>query len=263
MNEYRYITESLEPHIGSITLNRPEVHNALHIEMIREISDAFRKLNEKKDLRLIIIDANGENFSAGADLNWMKQGLGQSKEELRSESEELAQLFYDIYTSPKVTMAVAQGKVMGGANGIIAAANISVATPGTTFAFSEVKLGLIPATIAPYVVARTGKNVAREWMLTGRQFHAREAAERGLVNILSPDENPDTTVKLLIKTLLNNGPQAMKGVKEMFMNDDLLRDPGEQLKSSAKLIAKYRVSEEGQEGIQAFFEKRKPEWSNE
>lgn len=249
--------------IGSITLNRPRVHNALHIEMIREISDAFRRLNKQKDLRLIIIDSNGENFSAGADLNWMKKGLEQSKEELANESEELAQLFHTIYTCPVVTLAVAKGKVMGGANGIIAAADISVATPGTTFAFSEVKLGLIPATIAPYVVARTGKNVAREWMLTGRQINAREAYERGLVNMLSQYENPDSTIQPLIRTLINNGPQAMKGVKKMFMNDDLLRDPGEQLKATAELIAKYRVSEEGQEGIRAFFEKRKPEWSNE
>ena len=249
--------------IGSVTLNRPRVHNALHIEMIRELSDAFRSLSKNKNLRLIIIDSNGENFSAGADLNWMKKGLEQSKEELASESEELAQLFHTIYTCPIITLAVAKGKVMGGANGIIAAADISIAAPGTTFAFSEVKLGLVPATIAPYVVARTGKNVAREWMLTGRQINAREAYERGLVNMLSQYENPDSTVQPLIRTLINNGPQAMKGIKKMFMNDDLLRDPGEQLKSTAKLIAKYRVSEEGQEGIQAFFEKRKPEWSNE
>ncbi len=263
MREQRYIIASSEDHVGTITLNRPEVHNALHIEMIREISDAFRRLSKEKDLRLIVIRSNGENFSAGADLHWMKKGLEQSKEELTSESEELAQLFNDIYSSPKITLAIAKGKIIGGANGIIAAADISVATADTTFAFSEVKLGLVPATIAPFVVAKTGKSVAREWMLTGRQIQAREALERGLVNILSPDESPDKTAELLIKTLLNNGPQAMKGIKKMFMNNDLLRDPADQLKSTAKLIAEYRVSEEGQEGIQAFFEKRKPGWSNE
>lgn len=263
MKENRYIIESSDVHVGTITLNRPEMHNALHIEMIREISDAFRRLSKDKNLRLIVIRSNGENFSAGADLNWMRQGVDQSKEELTRESEELARLFNDIYSSPIVTLAVAKGKVMGGANGIIAAADISVASADAVFAFSEVKLGLIPATIAPYVVATTGKNVAREWMLTGRQIDAREATERGLVNILSPDENPDTTVQQLIKTLLNNGPQAMKGVKKMFMNNELIRDPREQLKSTARLIATYRISEEGQEGIQAFFEKRKPAWNDE
>jgi methylglutaconyl-CoA hydratase len=263
MKEYRYIITSSEDHVGTITLNRPEVHNAIHIEMIRELSDAFKRLSKKKYLRLIVIRSNGENFSTGADLKWMKKGLEQSKKELTSESEELAKLFNTIYNSQKVTLAVAKGKVMGGANGIIAAADISVATKDTSFAFSEVKLGMIPATIAPYIVARTGKSVAREWMLTGRHIDAREAYERGLINQLVLNGDPDEYVQQLQQQLLRNGPRAMKGIKKMFRNNDLLSNPDNQIKTTAKLIAKYRVSEEGQEGIQAFFEKRKPGWIDE
>ncbi|MEX0981196.1 MAG: enoyl-CoA hydratase-related protein [Bacteroidales bacterium] len=263
MIQYKYIIESSEAHVGTITLNRPEVHNALHIEMIREISCAFRRLSKKRDLRLISIRSNGKNFSAGADLNWMKKGLEQSKKKLTSESEELAKLFNDIYTSPKVTLAVAKGKVMGGANGIIAAADISVAANDTSFTFSEVKLGLIPATISPYIVARTGKSAAREWMLTGRQIDAREAYERGLINQLVLNDDTDEYVQQLQKQLLRNGPRAMKGIKKMFRNSDLQGDPDNQIKATAKLIAKYRISEEGQEGIQAFLKKRNPGWIDE
>jgi methylglutaconyl-CoA hydratase len=263
MKQKQYIIESCEPHVGYITLNRPEVHNALNIEMIREIAASIEKFNKKRGLRMIIINANGANFSAGADLKWMKKGLEQSEKELLSESLELAKLFNTICNSSIITIAVASGKVIGGANGIIAAADISVATENTSFTFSEVKLGLIPATIAPYIVRRTGENVAREWMITGREIPAREAHERGLLNIVVPHSDLTGYMQQLSKTLLGNGPQAMKGIKKMFSKYELSAHPDQLLKPTAKLIAKYRVSEEGQEGIKAFFEKRKPAWNNE
>ncbi|MCF8345642.1 MAG: enoyl-CoA hydratase/isomerase family protein [Bacteroidales bacterium] len=262
MNKYQYIIASRENASAVITLNRPRVHNALNIEMIREISSVIVEFNKDDDLRLIIIDANGENFSSGADIHWMKKGLEQSQEELEGESRELALLFNNIYNSPKVTIAVARGKVIGGANGIIAATDISLALPETTFMFSEVKLGLIPATIAPYIINRTGNNVAKEWMLTGREISLQEALERGLVNGILKNSDPAEELEQLKKTLLNNGPAAIKGVKELFRGDDLLSDPDDMIAPTASLIAKFRVSDEGQEGTRAFIEKRKPSWRN-
>lgn len=263
MKKKEYIIESTGSHVGYITLNRPEVHNALSIEMIREIAGSIKKLNRKKEVRMIIINANGDNFSAGADLNWMKKGLEQNEKELLSESLELANLFNSIYNSSIVTVAVASGKVIGGANGIIAAADISIAAENASFTFSEVRLGLIPATIAPYIVQRTGENIAREWMLTGREIPAREAFERGLVNMLVPDSDLSGYIQQLTETLRNNGPRAMMGIKKMFSKYELSAHPDHLLKPTAKLIAKYRISGEGQEGIQAFFDKRKPAWREE
>ena len=249
-------------HTGHIILNRPEVHNAMHIGMIREISEAIREFDNRDGIRIIFISANGQNFSAGADLNWMKEGLKQDKEALYRESRELAGLFNTIYNASKITVALAKGKVMGGANGIVAAADIPIAITGTSFAFSEVKLGLVPATIAPYIVQRTGKAAAYEWMLSGRLFTAEEALEKGLISRIIPEEEADQPGELL-DPLLRNGPEAMKGIKRMFREQHLDQHPDQLIESTSQLIAEYRVSEEGQEGIRAFFEKRQPRWTDE
>lgn len=259
---WQFIKTSEIHHTGHIILNRPEVHNAMHIGMIREISQAVREFNQRETIRVICISANGTNFSAGADLNWMKKGLEQDREELYNESRELAMLFNEIYNSSRITVAVARGKVMGGANGIIAATDLPMASEDASFAFSEVKLGLIPATIAPYIVQRTGKAAAYEWMLSGRIFTAAEAMSKGLLARTFSREEADQPAKLL-EPLLRNGPEALNGVKRMFRELDLEQDPGQLIEKTAQLIAEFRVSEEGQEGIRAFFEKRQPHWTNE
>jgi methylglutaconyl-CoA hydratase len=261
MNREFIITNATH-HTGHIVLNRPEVHNAMHIGMIREISEAIRDYNKRDDIRIIMISANGPNFSAGADLEWMRKGLDQQKEELYRESRELAMLFNDIYNSPRITVAMATGKVMGGANGIMAAADIPLATPGASFAFSEVKLGLIPATIAPYIVQRAGTSAAYEWMLSGRPIAAEEAMQKGLISRIVTEEEAKQPEKIL-EPLLRNGPEAMKGVKRMFREGNMHKHPDQLIDSTAQLIAEFRVSEEGQEGIRAFFEKRQPHWTNE
>ena len=257
-----FIITSETGHIGQIILNRPEVHNAMHIGMIREISEAMQEFDKREEIRIIFISANGQNFSAGADLNWMKEGLEQDKETLYHESRELAGLFNTIYNASKITVSLVKGKVMGGANGIIAASDIPIAITGTSFAFSEVKLGLIPATIAPYVVQRTGKTAACEWMLSGRFFTAEEALQKGLIARIVPEEVADRPEELL-DPLLRNGPEAMKGVKRMLRKQQLDQHPDQLIESTSQLIATYRVSEEGQEGVRAFFEKRQPRWINE
>lgn len=260
MAPYKYIIQKTSGESGSVILNRPEVHNALHIEMIREISDSVRKLNNDHSIRIIRFEAEGTNFSAGADLKWMKNGMEHTRDQLKAESRELAMLFNDIYNSSKLTISLLKGKVLGGANGIAAASDIAIATPSTSFAFTEVKLGLIPATIAPYIVRRTGNNVAKEWMLTGRKIDADEAYTRGLVNYLWGESEVERKVEELSKLLLENSPNAIAGIKEIFKLDTFSAGPDELIDRTAELIAEFRVSEEGQEGISAFFEKRKPGW---
>lgn len=257
---YQHIIEIIEGEVGRISLHRPEVHNAMHIEMIRELTIALQKLNSLEDVRLIIFDSTGDNFSAGADLHWMKNGMKQSKQQLSSESKELALLFNEIYNSRKPTLAVAKGKVLGGANGIIAAADIALAGEETSFAFTEVRLGLIPATIAPYIFRKVGESVTREWMLTGRPIDANEALHRGLLHFVWPSDKIEENVNSLVQRILANGPKAMKGVKDLFRKGSLNKSPDELIDSTADLIAFYRTSEEGQEGINSFFEKRKPDW---
>ena len=260
---YQYIIESIEGPVGRITLHRPEVHNAMHIEMIRELTLAITKLSSLSEIRVILFDSSGENFSAGADLKWMKQGLEQTEQEVKDESKELALLFNQIFNCRKVTLAIATGKVMGGANGIIAATDIAVANENTSFAFTEVRLGLIPATIAPYIAWRSGKAVAREWMLSARPIDAKEALQKGLLNFVLPPAEIDDFTDSLVKRILLNGPKALEGVKDLFRDSTLDQHPDDLIEKTAEQIAFYRTSDEGQEGIRSFFEKKQPSWNNE
>lgn len=260
---YQHIIETIEGHVGIVTLHRPEVHNAMNIQMIREITSAVRKLEAQKTIRVIRIDATGKNFCAGADLNWMKEGMRQDKSQLLSESKELALLFNSIFNCDKVTMVVARGRVMGGANGLLAAADIGIASEDMVMAFSEVKLGLIPATIAPYIKRKAGESIAIEWMITGREINAMEAYNRGMVNVLFHSVEFDKEVENFTKKILANGPEAIKGVKDLFRSGTLSMHPDELLEETSQLIARFRTSSEGQEGIAAFFEKRKPAWKHD
>lgn len=263
MRSYTHIIAQRNGKSGIITFNRPSLHNALNIDMIRELRDAFNELNSDSGISVILIQSNGKNFSAGADLEWMRSGQDQSREELYAESTELALLFHEIHDSPKVIVTIVRGKAMGGANGIIAASDIVLASEDAAFAFTEVKLGLIPATISPFVVRKVGPAVAGEWMLSGRLFNAEEAYTRGYVNRLSPDDALCETTENLLAELLHNAPGSLKGIKELIGYLGKEDDPKEILKHTSSLIARYRVSEEGQEGIRAFFEKRQPSWRDE
>jgi len=260
---YTYIEVSMEHTAGHIILNRPDVHNAFNIEMIREISDAVKTLGSNDQVRFIVISAAGKNFSAGADLQWMKQGQEQSIDVLSAESRELAMLFNDIYHSEKITITLLNGKVMGGANGIVAASDFAIATPGTSFAFSEVRIGLLPATIAPYIVRKTGLQIAYEWMLTGKNFSAGEALQKGLISGIAENEDLSSSAGDLLDKLRRNSPRALKGIKHLFRNEKLTGNPDEMVSTTADLIAAYRASDEAREGINAFFEKRNPGWSDE
>ena len=249
--------------MGTLTLNRPEVHNALHIGMIREFSEQFDRLDNDPGITIILINHKGGNFSAGADLQWMKDGLSQSAAQLEQESRELGELFHRIYHSRKVTITAIRGKVIGGANGIVAASDIALAAEDASFAFTEVKLGLIPATIAPFVIRKAGATKSREWMLTGRTIPADEAFRSGLVQEIAPRDELEARVDGRINNLLKNAPGSLTGIKELVWFLEHENDPKTILDHTAALIAQFRTGPEGQEGMNAFFEKRTPTWRDE
>jgi len=232
----------------------------MDIQMIRDLSECFSILDRDKDIRLIVISSTGDNFSAGADLNWMRNGMDQTVVQLDEESNELARLFRLIWEADPIVIASVRGKVMGGANGLLAASDMVVAETTASFAFPEVKLGLVPATIAPYILRKAGFSRTTELMLTGRMFSAREAREAGLAQRICDQGLLKENTDKLIEELLSNGPEAMKGVKQLLRR--LEKDiPSDQIQTyTSKLIAGFRVSDEGQEGMKAFFEKRNPNW---
>jgi len=260
MRSHQTIEVNKEGAVGTIVLNRPEILNAINLEMIREITGAVNSFEKNADLRVIIFRSNGDHFSSGADLNWMQESMSQKAVQLTSESLELAKMFEAIAWSGKVTISAVHGRSMGGANGIVAASDIVIADDTAIFAFSEVKLGLIPATISPYVFRKIGSSRTRELMLTGRRFDAIEAFEFGLVHKLCKPGGLNESLRKITDLLLSNAPAALTGVKELirFLEDN--PDSSALPAKTARLIARYRLSEEGQEGMKAFLEKRKPNW---
>lgn len=262
MDRYTTIQTSESEFLGSVTLSRPGVHNAMNIEMIREITHALEHLGSLPRIRLILITAEGPNFSAGADLQWMREGIDQDHDQLLAESRELASLFRQLSMTGPVVVSAVRGKVIGGAIGIVAASDLVLAESDATFRFSEVRLGLVPATIAPYVLRKTGHGRASAWMLTGRAFSATEAQEAGLVQYTCPPGELEGEVSRLIKDLENGGPRALRGIKQLLRTIPGSSAPGDYLDETAEMIAAFRTSAEGQEGIRAFFDKRNPDWTN-
>ena len=247
--------------VAFLKLNRPRVHNAMNLQMIRELTDSLESLNRQTDISMVVLTSEGVNFSAGADLNWMREGMKQEKTQLEQESLELAGLFRTIRESNAVTIASVRGRIMGGAIGLVAASDLVVAEESSTMAFSEVKLGLVPATIAPHVLLKAGSSRTLEWMLTGRSIPASEALEAGLFHRVCKSGSLEQTTNTLITDLLSNGPHALAGVKELLRNLEGETDPATIDLMNAKRIASFRISPEGQEGMSAFFEKRNPKWN--
>lgn len=256
---YSTIDIELEDQVATIFLNRPDVRNAMSGIMIQELTAAFTQTGSDSNIRIIVLRGRGDIFCAGADLNWMKDIANYSYEQNKTESLQLAKCFETIYKTPKPTIAVIQGAAMGGANGLLAACDFAYSLDEAVFAFSEVKLGLIPATIGPYVLKCIGESKARDLMLTGRKINGLEAAQYGLVNMALKADALENKISETIKLLLTSAPNSIAQCKE------LLAHISEQKLEAAipytiEMIAKARVSEEGQEGMKAFFEKRKPKW---
>ena len=244
-----------------VNLDRPEVRNALNPELIRELTEVFDWLNSRDDIRVIILKGNGKCFCAGADLAYMKDMAGYSYNQNIADAEKLSKLFQTIYFCNKAVIVDVHGACIGGANGIIAAADIVIAEKETKFAFSEVRLGITPATISPFVVQKIGNTAAKELMLTGRRFSAEEAKAFHLVNVVVSEAEMIDTERQYIEHFMHASPDAIaecKNLLRMVTGTDDRFNPIFMQTSMA--IANQRISKAGQEGMAAFFEKRKPEW---
>ena len=260
MKSYQNIEFELKDNLGTIWLNRPEKHNAMNAEMISEIIDCVGEVNNLQEVRILFLRGRGKSFCAGADLNYMKGIAEFGYEENYNDSLQLAKCFNVIYTCKKPTIAVVQGAAIGGANGLLAACDFVFCTDETKFAFAEVKLGIAPATISPYVAKRIGEFGSRDLMLTGRRFLGKEAEHYRLVNKSLPENEIEEHIKKIVKTLMSSGPDAMAACKELIYNISNKQSFDDSIDYTARLIAELRASKEGQEGMASFLEKRKPKW---
>jgi methylglutaconyl-CoA hydratase len=263
MENYTTIKVETGSGIASIVLNRPDIRNAFNEVMIAELTDALHQAGKREDIRVIILKGEGKSFCAGADLNWMRDVSKYSYEQNYAESYRLSECFYSIYSSPKPTIAVVHGAAIGGANGLLAACDIAVCDNETVFSLSEVKIGIVPACISPYVIKRVGEYGARELMLTGRRITGTEAENYKLVNKSLPADQIERYTDQMVKMLLTSGPAAITHCKTLIDKVVNHIDLNEALTYTAQMIAAIRASEEGQEGMTAFLEKRKPNWVKE
>ena len=259
--DFKTIKVQLGESMAWVNLDRPEVRNALNPELISELTEAFDWLNNRDDIRVIILKGNGKCFCAGADLEYMKDMARYSYPQNLADAERLSKLFQTIYFCNKAVIMDVHGACIGGANGIIAAADIVIAEKETKFAFSEVRLGITPATISPFVVSKIGNTAAKELMLTGRRFTAAEAKDFRLVNVVVDESEMIDTERQYIDHFLHASPDAIaecKNLLRMVTGTDDRYNPVFMQTSVA--IANQRISKAGQEGMKAFFEKRKPSW---
>ena len=244
-----------------ITINRPEKKNAFDAATIAALHETFETLHGADRVRAVFIRGAGGTFSAGADLNWMRDAAGWSESDNRDDAMGLAEMLKALHDIPALTVAVVEGNAMGGGAGIVAACDMAVAVEGARFAFSEVKLGLIPATIAPYVVEAIGARRARQLFLTGNSFDADYAAHTGLIDLVLPEGSVDEFISMLTDSLTGNAPGAMGEAKRLVNDIAHHKIDSGLLDETAKRIARARVSDEGREGVLAFLEKRKASWT--
>lgn len=248
--------------IACVRFARPEVHNAFDETMIREVIEAFRDLGQEARVRVIVIAAEGKSFCAGADLHWMRRAAGYDEERNREDAGELALMLNAIYACPKPVIARVQGNAFGGGVGVVAAADIAVGVGTAVFSLSEVRLGIIPAVISPYVIEAIGARHARRYFVTAERLSATEAQRIGLLHELAADEiELDARIDAIASALLQNGPKAMEAAKVLIqavaqkpLEDELIEDTVER-------IAQIRATAEAKEGIAAFLEKRPPAWA--
>jgi methylglutaconyl-CoA hydratase len=245
---------------ATITLNRPDIHNAFDDTLISSLTLELKRLDRDERVRVVMLAARGKSFSSGADLNWMRRMADYSFEENLADAMNLAELMKTLSTLSKPTIALVQGAAIGGGVGLVACCDIALATGNVFFCLSEVKLGLIPAVISPYVAAAIGPRATRRYFITAERFDATEAHRLGLVHEVVATEELQARAETISTLLLQNSPQAMSSVKELvaevslsYLDNDLIAD-------TAERIAEARASDEGREGLSAYLEKRKPNW---
>src|SRR6266540_4026091 len=253
------IAVNREGPVATITMPRPEVHNAFNEHLIAQLREAFDSLRDDGGVRVVVLAGEGKSFSAGADLDWMRRAASFSEEENLRDAASAAALWRAVAECPKPVVARVHGNAFGGGAGLGAASDIAIASEQTMFGFTEVRLGLVPATVAPHVVEKIGPGRALPLFLTGERFDARRAFEIGLVHQVVPDAEMDVAVGTVVDQLLSGGPNALRWCKELVRHvaaEDRTRID----EYTAGLIASARAGEEGREGVAAFLEKRKPGW---
>ena len=247
--------------VAKLILNRPDVHNAFDDTLIEEIIQALSEISKDDSVRAVIVTSTGKHFSAGADLNWMKRMATLTEEENRRDAQRLAELMHALNNLTKPTIALVDGAAYGGAVGLVACCDMAIATQRSRFCLSEVKIGLSPAVISPFVVAAIGERQARRYFLTAEVFDAQQAQQFELLHKVVEDKNAlEEAGENLINALLGNSPQAMDKTKQLIKHVSRGEINQDKRDYTVNLIASIRVSEEGQEGLGSFLEKRKPNW---
>ncbi len=254
------ITTTLSGHCAVVSLNRPEVRNAFNDEVIAELTAAFTQLGQNDAVRAIVLAAEGTAFCAGADLNWMRRMADYSHAENLADAGQLARMLNAIYTCPKPTVARVQGDVYAGGMGLVAACDIAVSVDSANFCLSEVKLGLYPATVSPYVLRAMGSRAAHRYFLTAERFDAAEALRIGFVHAVVSAEQLDAQVAQITQALVQASPNAVKECKASLLATAGKAIDAELIAQSVQGIAGIRASREGKEGVQSFLQKRKPDW---
>jgi methylglutaconyl-CoA hydratase len=244
-----------EDAVARVTLARPEVRNAFNAEVIRELRDAFTALSSDAGVRVVVLAGEGKTFSGGADVNWMRDALALSYDDNVADAEAMSDMFRAIDRCSKPVVGRIHGAALGGGAGLTAACDIAVAADGTTFGFTEVKLGIIPAVISPFVLAKIGQSHARALFLTGERFNAKHALTIGLVHQVVDENDLDKTVASVVRELGSCGPNAVAAAKTLIARVSAATYD-ETRGITAAMIAKQRASEEGQEGLHAFLERR-------
>ena len=262
MANYEHLRIGHGDAVATVSLVRPETRNALNEELIGEITRCMEELAEDDGVRVVVLTGDGDFFCAGADIGYMRDTAEFSYEENLEDARKLAAMFRAIDECPKPVVARVRGVAIGGGVGLVAAADVVVAEEGTVFAFSEVRLGISPATIAPFVLRKIGQSQTRALFLTGERFDAARACELGLVHEVVAEEDLDTVVQEKVVGLLSGGPEAL-AVTKALLRDLRDADPGEATEIMARRIAELRTGEEGQEGFEAFLEKREPSWKQQ
>ena len=252
--------DSTEDGAVFVTINRPHKKNAFDAATVAALHEAFDTLHGADNVRVVFVRGAGGTFSAGADLAWMRDAADWSEGDNRDDAMGLAKMLKSLHDVPALTVALVEGSAMGGGAGIVAACDMAVAIAGSRFAFSEVKLGLIPATIAPYVVEAVGARRARQLFLTGNIFDADYAAHAGLIDMVLPEGSMDEFISMLSDSLAGNAPGAMGDAKRLVHHVAEHKLDTSLIEDTARRIARARVSPEGQEGVRAFLDKRQPSW---
>lgn len=257
---YQYLMLTREKGLAMLILNRPDKRNAMNGDMIQELDQALQQLATDDSIKVLMIKGNGEHFCAGADISWMKTVGTLSMEENQRDAQALADLLFRLYEFPKPTIAIAHGTVLGGGMGILSVCDIAIAADNCMFGFPESKIGIAPSTISPYVMAAIGARAAQYYFLTGIRFGADEAARIGLVHQVCEQKSLYQTGQSLAQTLLQNGPEALCSIKQLIhhvANEKIAPALGSY---TASHLATLRTSQEAQEGLKAFLEKRAPQW---